>query len=45
MAKKRVTKKAASRIAEERMSALADMSGDAVRNGMDDRAARYVLLA
>ena len=45
MAKKRVTKKAASRIAEARMSALADLSGDAVRNGMDDRAARYVLLA
>ena len=45
MAKKRVTKKAASRIAEERMSTLADMSKVAARNGMDERAVRYVFIA
>jgi len=38
MAKRRVTKKAASRIGEERMSALAEMSKTAARNGMDERA-------
>lgn len=45
MAKRRVTKKAASRIAEERMSALAEMSKTAARNGMDERAVRYVFIA
>jgi ribonuclease P protein subunit RPR2 len=45
MAKKRVTKKAASRIAEERMSTLADISKDAVRDGKNERAVRYVFLA
>lgn len=45
MAKKRVTKKAASRIAEERMLTLADISKNAVRDGMNERAVRYVFLA
>lgn len=45
MAKKRVTNRAASRIAKERMSALAKMSEDAAREGLESRAVRYVFLA
>ena len=45
MAKKRISSKKAGDIASERMSTLFDLSYDAVRDGRDDRARRYVHIA
>ena len=45
MARKRISSKAAGEIADERMSRLFTLSSEAVRNGRDDRARRYVHIA
>ncbi len=45
MSKKRISKKAAVGIGEERVSILAELSIEALANGREDLAVRYVTLA
>ena len=45
MARKRISSKVASEIANDRMSKLFELSNEAVRNGDNDRARRYVSIA
>ncbi|MDR2698470.1 MAG: ribonuclease P protein component 4 [Candidatus Methanoplasma sp.] len=45
MSKRRISKNAAVNIGEERISILTELSKDALRNGREDLARRYVSLA